>query len=59
MMCERATDLIGEMNVAIANGLTRRQMLCAVRAHPTFEEAFTEVLEAVEGRAIHAAPARK
>ena len=59
MMGERATDLIGEMNMAIANGLTRRQMLCAVRAHPTFEEAITEALEAVEGRAIHAAVTRK
>ena len=59
MMCERATDLIGEMNTAIAAGLTRAQMLRAVRAHPTFEEAITEALEAVEGRAIHAAPARK
>lgn len=59
MMGERATDLIGEMNLAIANGLTRRQMLCAVRAHPTFEEAITEALEAVEGRAIHAAVTRK
>lgn len=59
MMCGRATDLIGEMNAAIANGLTRAQMLRAVRAHPTFEEAITEALEAVEGRAIHAAPMRR
>ncbi len=59
MMCGRATDLIGEMNTAIANGLTRAQMLRAVRAHPTFEEAITEALEAVEGRAIHAAPMRR
>ena len=58
MMCGRATDMIGEMNAAIANGLTRAQMLRAVRAHPTFEEAITEALEAVEGRAIHAAPVR-
>lgn len=34
MMCGRATDMIGEMNAAIANGLTRAQMLRAVRAHP-------------------------
>lgn len=58
MMCERATDMIGEMNAAIAAGLTRAQMLLAVRAHPTFEEAITEALEAVEGRAIHAAPVK-
>lgn len=58
MMCGRATDMIGEMNAAIANGLTRAQMLRAVRAHPTFEEAITEALDAVEGRAIHAAPVR-
>lgn len=59
LMCGRATDLVGELNAAIAAGLTRAQLLRAVRAHPTFEEAVTEALEAVEGRAIHAAPARR
>lgn len=45
MLCPRATDMIGEMATAIANGLTSRQLMYAMRAHPTFNEA---VLEAVE-----------
>lgn len=48
LMCERATDLVGELNAAIAGGLTRAQLLRAVRAHPTFEEAITGALEAAE-----------
>ncbi len=47
LMCERATDLIGEFTVAIANRLTVGQMLRAVRPHPTFEEAVGEALEAL------------
>ncbi|MGO5053664.1 dihydrolipoyl dehydrogenase [Lachnospiraceae bacterium LCP25S3_G4] len=45
MMCPRATDMIGELATAIANGLTSRQLMYAMRAHPTFNEA---ILGAVE-----------
>lgn len=37
-MCEHATDMISEISVAIANGLSAKQMLKAMRPHPTFEE---------------------
>lgn len=45
MMCPRATDLIGEMATAIANGLTSAQLSMAMRAHPTFSEAVTAAIE--------------
>ena len=45
MMCERATDMIGEMATAIANGLTSAQLMYAMRAHPTFNEAISCAVE--------------
>lgn len=45
MVCPRATDMIGEMATAIANGLTSRQLLYAMRAHPTYNEAIARAVE--------------
>ena len=45
MLCPRATDMIGEMATAIANGLTSTQLTYAMRAHPTFNEAISEAVE--------------
>ena len=45
LMCEHATDMIGQLSQAIANGMTARQLLAAMRPHPTFEEALGEALE--------------
>ena len=59
MMCGRATDLISEFAAAIANGMTREQLLKGMRPHPTYCEGITEALEAVEGMSIHSAPVRK
>jgi dihydrolipoamide dehydrogenase len=58
LMCARATDLIGELTGAVANGFTRAQLLRAVRPHPTFAEAITEAVLAAEGASIHSLPAR-
>lgn len=44
LMCERATDIVGEFTVAIANRMTAAQMRRAVRPHPTFEEAVYDSL---------------
>ena len=44
-MCERATDMISQLTVAMANGLTVRDMLTPIRPHPTFEEALGGALE--------------
>ena len=53
LMCERATDMIDSFTVAIANGMTAKQLMRAVRPHPTFLEAVGEALDALEGQAIH------
>ena len=45
LMCERATDMISQLTVAVANGLTAEQLLAAVRPHPTFEEGVGEALD--------------
>lgn len=45
IMCSRATDMIGEMATAIANGLTAYQLSTAMRAHPTYGEAVTQAIE--------------
>lgn len=44
MVCPRATDMIGEMATAIANGLTARQLDKAMRAHPTYSEGIAEAI---------------
>lgn len=38
MMCSCASDMIGEMSTAIANGLTAHDLVKAMRSHPTFNE---------------------
>ncbi len=45
IMCARATDMIGEMATAIANGLTAYQLSTAMRAHPTYSEAISMAIE--------------
>ena len=45
LMCPRATDMIGELATAIANGLTSAQLMYAMRAHPTYNEAISCAVE--------------
>ncbi|MDY3917822.1 MAG: dihydrolipoyl dehydrogenase [Candidatus Limivivens sp.] len=45
MMCARATDMISEFGMAIANGLTAEQMASVIRPHPTFSEGISEAAE--------------
>lgn len=59
MMCARATDMIGELTTAVANGLTVPCMLKGMRAHPTYNEAVGEAFEELEGGAIHIVPQRR
>ena len=52
-MCNRATDMIGEMATAIANSLTAGQLSMAMRAHPTYSEAITNAIEdALKGEVV-------
>lgn len=52
MMCPRATDMIGELATAIANNLTSRQLMYAMRAHPTFNEAVSGAVEDSRGKKV-------
>ncbi len=45
IVCPRATDMIGEMATAIANGLTAEQLSWAMRAHPTYSEGIAVAIE--------------
>ncbi len=56
IICARATDMIGEFSLAIANGLTAEEMHAAVRPHPTYEEGITEALADTLTGAIHLMP---
>lgn len=42
LMCARATDMVGELALAIAQKLTVAQVAALVRPHPTFEEGIGE-----------------
>ncbi len=44
LMCPNATDMIAEIGSAMANHLTARRLLLAMRPHPTFEEALSDAL---------------
>ncbi len=44
MMCERASDIIGEAVLALTAGMTLAEAARAVRPHPTFAEALTGAL---------------
>jgi dsRNA-specific ribonuclease len=56
LLCDRATDMIGEFATAIVNGLTTENLASVIRPHPTYGEAVTEAIEDVEGMAIHLMP---
>lgn len=53
LLCERATDLVGEFASAISKGETLEDMARVIRAHPTFAEAVGEAAEAGLGLSIH------
>lgn len=59
LLCDRATDMIDELSLCIANRLTVRQALQNMRPHPTYIEGVMEALEALEGLCVHQPPVRK
>ena len=44
LMCERASDIVGELALAINGGIKVSELEGSTRAHPTFYEAVTEAL---------------
>ena len=59
LYCARATDLVGELALAIAQGLTIHQVSGIIRPHPTVEEAITEAAETSPGLSIHTPPRKR
>jgi len=45
LMCANASDIIGELALAIANRLTASQCLLSVRPHPSYEEVVGAAIE--------------
>ncbi|MDI9509317.1 MAG: dihydrolipoyl dehydrogenase [Bacillota bacterium] len=58
LLCDRATDMIGELGLAISKKLTSKDLASIIRPHPTYEEAITEAADDIEGMAIHIMPRR-
>ncbi len=50
LMCMSAPDMISQISQAIANSMTPRELLRAMRPHPSFEEALSEALEDLAGK---------
>lgn len=45
LMCDRATDMVGEFVLAVAKHWTVRDMQRIIRPHPTYEESVTDLAE--------------
>ena len=43
LLCARATDMISEFSMAIANRLTMEEMASVIRPHPSFSEMISQV----------------
>jgi len=49
-----AAELLGELEIAVAAGLTWKEIGHAIHSHPTLHEAIMEAALDAGGRAIHA-----
>ena len=58
LLCDRATDMIGELALAVSKKLTYKELGSIIRPHPTYEEAITEAADDIDDMAIHVMPRR-
>lgn len=56
LLMANATDIIGELALAVSAGITRAEFLKVIHAHPTISEAVYESIEDSEKRSIHMLP---
>ena len=56
LFCVRATDMIGELALAISRGLKIDEVASVIHPHPTVMESVGEAFEDIEGLATHMAP---
>jgi len=59
MVCDRATDIVAELGLAIANGMKREGVLKFMHPHPTIVEAVAESVEDSLSMAIHVGKKRQ
>ena len=48
LMCANATDMIGELTLAVSEGLTVDECAKIMRAHPTYEECIGDALKSLQ-----------
>lgn len=58
LLCDRATDIVGELALAISKKLTYKDLESIIRPHPTYEEAITEAAGDIDNMAVHVMPRR-
>lgn len=56
LFCARATDMIGELALAVSKGLKFEEAAAVIHPHPTVMESVGEAYEDIEGLATHMAP---
>ncbi len=56
LFCVRATDMIGELALAISKGLKLHEAAAVIHPHPTVMESVGEAYEDVDGMATYMAP---
>ena len=56
LFCVRATDMIGELALAISRGMKIDEVASVIHPHPTVMESVGEAYEDIEGFATHMAP---
>lgn len=56
LFCVRATDMIGELALAVSRGLKLHEVASVIHPHPTVMESVGEAYEDIEGLATHMAP---
>lgn len=59
LFCVRATEMIGELALAISMGLTIEEVSSVIHPHPTVMESIDEAYSDIEGLATHMAPHAK
>ena len=59
LMCPHASDLVGELAIAIHKGLTAEDVATLVHPHPTLGEGILETCETFLGTAVHVMPRRR
>ncbi|KAI4453991.1 disulfide oxidoreductase [Holotrichia oblita] len=59
LFCVRATDMIGELALAVQKGMTAHEATAVIHPHPTVMEAVGESLEDVYGLATHILPKKQ